>query len=328
MRYLRMRFRFRARNQITFPPNPVNTFRGALGYQLLRIACIQRKSTEVGCKSCSVCRNCAYAQCFETGSVHVGAEYTANGDDLPHMMVIDSGIAGSQTLTTGSLFDFTVQLSGCAVESAPYMIVAARNAGLIGLTSARILCDLEEVIDDCNARTVWAADADQVRLPMVNDLVLPEPDLVKNDECEMKLRFISPVAFKDRHSGSITMEPQFSRIIGSMLRRYSAFSASDGRPLAWNFAAITEVSRQVRLAGMNVEPVYWERFSTRQQQRIAVSGIIGVASYVGPVAMFQELLGAGEIIRCGRSTTFGQGRINVVSTRKLVNRDPCNAFCE
>ncbi|NCB38595.1 MAG: CRISPR system precrRNA processing endoribonuclease RAMP protein Cas6 [Erysipelotrichia bacterium] len=328
MRYLRMRFRFRSQEAISFPPNPVNTFRGALGFQLLRIACIQRKALASGCKGCVVFGKCAYAQCYETGQGHINEGFSRTNEDMPHLMVIDTGFAGLQTLTEGSLFDFTVQLYGCAVEASPYLIVAARNAGMTGLTQRRVPCNLEEVIDDSNARTVWSADADQVRLPLINNLTIEEPDLVLPDDCELKMRFITPVAFKDKANGSLTLEPEFSRIVGSLLRRYSAFEASDGKKLNWDFAALTAVARQIRIAGMKLEPVYWERFSTRQQQRIPVSGVIGQVTYVGPVASFQDLLKAGEIIRCGRSTTFGQGKISITCLNRLNERKACDVFCD
>jgi len=323
-----MRFRYRAGRQITFPANPINTFRGALGYQLVRIACIQRKTGATGCSGCPVFEKCAYSQCYETGPGHIGQGEGMANEDVPHLMVIDGGFAGMQTLTEGSLFDFTVQLYGRAAESSPYIIVAARNAGMSGLTSQRVPCDLEEVIDDSTAKTVWSAHTDEIQLPRGNSLDLSEPGLLPHDSGEMKLRFVTPVAFKDKASGSITLEPEFSRIIGSLLRRYSAFEASDGRQLNWNFAALTRIARQVRIANLKLEPIYWERFSTRQQQRVPIAGVIGQATYIGPVNMFQNLIQAGEIIRCGRSTTFGQGKISVISTTRLSERESSDVFID
>ena len=104
------------------------------------------------------------------------------------------------------------------------------------------------------------------------------------------------------------------------------FEATEGRKLNWHFSEISDLASKVVISGINVEPVFWERYSTRQEQRIPVSGVIGTVSYIGPVAGFEELLNAGEVLRCGRSVTLGQGRINVAQIRHLSNRDEFKAF--
>lgn len=327
MKYCRIGFRFKTRDEISFPPNPVNTFRGALGFQLQRIACIQRKNPEQGCRTCSVADNCAYALCYETAPNHIGSGFSVSNSDMPHLMVMDAGFPGNQAISAGSRLSFIIQLFGRGTEITPYIVVAAQKAGQNGLTRQRIPCDLEQVVDESSGNIIWSIDNDELKLPEPQKLVLNEPNCSGVEDSEIRLKFITPVAFKDQTKGNMTLEPDFSRIIGSLLRRYSAFEASDGNHLNWNFAEISRLARQVRLSSINLEPVYWERFSTRQQQRIPISGVIGQASYSGPVSSFIDLIRAGEVIRCGRSTTFGQGRISFAGNVALPAREVCNVFC-
>ena len=327
MKYCRIAFRFRALAEISFPANPVNTFRGALGFQLQRLTCIQRKNPEKGCKNCGAALNCAYALCYETAPAHIGREFMAGNSDVPHLMVIDTGFPGNQTLPAGSQIEFVIQLFGRGIEMSPYIVVAAQKAGQAGLTRLRVPCELEEVCDEGNGEVVWSSAQDEFRMPQAQELLLAEPRLQSGEPGEIKLKFITPVAFKDQSSGYLTMEPDFSRIIGSIMRRYTAFEASEGCQLNWNFAEISRLAHQVKLSGINLEPVYWERFSTRQQQRIPISGVIGQACYTGPVNAFVDLIRAGEIIRCGRSTTFGQGRISYAGSIDLPAREPSSVFC-
>ncbi|MDD3148965.1 MAG: CRISPR system precrRNA processing endoribonuclease RAMP protein Cas6 [Candidatus Riflebacteria bacterium] len=327
MKYCRIAFRFRASAEISFPANPVNTFRGALGFELQRLACIQRKTSEKGCRTCGAALNCAYALCYETAPHHIGTEFLAGNSDIPHLMVIDSGLPGNQLLASGSSFEFAIQLFGRGIDMAPYVVVAAQKAGLGGLTRLRVPCELERVTDEATNEIIWSSDTDEFKMPEPQELLLDEPSMLPDVPGEIRLKFITPVAFKDQSRGHLTLEPDFSRIIGSLMRRYTAFEASEGNRLDWNFAEISRLARQVKLSTINLEPVYWERFSTRQQQRIPISGVIGQACYIGPVNGFVDLIRAGEIIRCGRSTTFGQGRISYAGSIALPAREPSSVFC-
>lgn len=328
MKYCRIAFSFRTGGEISFPANPVNTFRGALGFQLQRLACVQRKTSELGCRACAVAGNCAYAMCYETAPQHIGKEFLAGNSDVPHLMVIDSGLPGNHFLAQGSTFDFTIQLFGRGIEMAPYIVVAAQKAGQAGLTRLRVPCELERVTDAATGDLVWSSATDEFKMPKPQELQLVEPLATAGVDGEIRLKFITPVAFKDQSRGNLTLEPDFSRITGSLMRRYTAFEASEGKSVTWNFAEISRLARQVKISSLNLEPVYWERFSTRQQQRIPISGVIGQVCYTGPVNGFIDLLRAGEVIRCGRSTTFGQGRISCDGGIAQPAREPSSVFCD
>ena len=239
-------------------------------------------------------------------------------------MNITTSLSGNKTVKAGEKFDFTVNLFGTAVTFAPYIMVAAKNAAQYGFRKSQAM--LESVLDSNSNNIIWSFMNDKVQMPEVALLHIPEPDYTNDEECEIKINFISPVAFKDLRTKKITKEPEFERIIGSLMRRYSIFESTDGKMINWHFKEISEMARKVRISRMNLEPVNWERFSTRQQQRIPISGVIGSVSYIGPTAMFEELLNAGEILHCGRNATLGQGRINVAQIRHLNNRDESNVF--
>ena len=327
MRYITMKLRFRTEEDIFFQQNPVNTFRGVMGYALRHISCIQRKSQDkYACNSCKIASRCAYALCYETNKCHLISNGAANLKtfEMPHLMNIDSGFPSNTLVKAGEKFSFNIRLLGNAVTVAPYMIVAAQNAALHGIKGVKSV--LESIEDVATGKLIWSTSNDSLVLPEINSLHISEPNWKTEEKCELKLNFITPVAFRDAKTGKITKEPEFNRIIGSLMRRYTIFEATEGRTVDWNFSEITNLASQVRISGMNVEPVYWERYSTRQKQRMPISGIIGTVSYIGPVAGFEELLNAGEILRCGRSITFGQGRINVAQIRHLSNRDEFNGF--
>ena len=327
MRYVTMKMSFIAQEDIFFPLNPVNTFRGAMGYSLKKISCYQKKNVDK--YACSTCKNnlhCAYAMCNETIN-YIGSskeKSIVKGKDIPHLMNITTSLAGNTMVKAGEKFDFTVRLFGAAVVFAPYIMVSAKNSAQHGFRNS--LAMLESVLDACSDKVIWSFMNDKVQMPEISSLHISEPDYTDDEECEMKINFISPIAFKDLKTNQITKEPGFDRIIGSLMRRYSVFESTDGKTVNWHFKEISEMAKKVRISRMNIEPVNWERFSTRQKQIIPISGIIGNVSYIGPTAMFEELLKAGEIIHCGRNATLGQGIINVAQIRHLSNRDENTAF--
>ncbi|MDD3000897.1 MAG: CRISPR system precrRNA processing endoribonuclease RAMP protein Cas6 [Candidatus Riflebacteria bacterium] len=317
MRYLKLRFAFEATENIVFPDNPVNTFRGALGYKLKQLECVQQNDMylEAKCKDCSANVQCAYALCYETSKSHLSNDFQYSGSDLPHMMVIDAEFNGNEPISAGETFAFVVSLFGIAVSSAKNLISAVQTAGKLGLTNAKIPCELKKITHASTNELVWAIDQDSFRIPETSELKISAPDLSMSSNCELTINFASPVAFKDIETGKITTKPDFGRIVGSLMRRYSVFEASEGNTIDWDFGKIARFAAQVQTKLIEAEPIYWERYSTRQKRRIPISGIKGRAKYVGPIKPFIELINAGETLRCGRSVTFGQGRIEIEQIR-------------
>ena len=327
MRYVSMKMVFRTIEDMYFPQNPVNTFRGAMGYALKRISCFQRKNAEkYACNSCNASSRCAYALCYETNKSHIVTGNASNLKtfEMPHLMNIDAGFPGNTLIKAGEKFSFSIRLFGTAVSVTPNLIVAVQNAGEHGFKNVR--ASLVQIIDETTGKTIWSFENDSLFLPETTHLKVSEPDLSIDEKCELTLKFVTPTAFKDARTGGITKEPEFERIIGSLMRRYTIFEATEGRRLDWNFSKISETAHQVSISGMNIEPVSWKRYSTRQNQKIPITGVKGTVRYTGPVLPFIELLNAGEIIRCGRSITFGQGRISVTQIRHMGNRDEFTGF--
>ncbi len=324
MRYVSMELIFKPEKDVFFPLNPVNSFRGAMGYALKHIACIQRKSNDkYACNSCNLANSCAYAICYETNRAHLRTDIdNFKSFEIPHLMNIDSGFPGNKVVKAGEKYSFKVRLLGNAVSVTPYLIVAAKNAALAGIRDSK--AELLSIVDDYSGKIVWNKLNDNLVLPEIQNFTISEPDWNNTDNCELKLNLVTPVAFKNK--GKITREPDFNRIIGSLIRRYIFFEATEGRKVDWHFGVISDLAKQVKISGMNIETVSWERYSTRQDKRIPISGGMGTVNYIGPVAGFEELLNAGEVLRCGRNITLGQGRINVAQLRHLSNRDEFRAF--
>jgi hypothetical protein len=227
-------------------------------------------------------------------------------------MTIDAGFPGQQIIKKNENFTFFVTLMGKAVETLPYLVIAAQNAGASGLTMKRIPCNLTSAFNKSDNQAFWTDTSEELNIPEPERISLSEPDYQKTDIKLMELKFVTPVAFKDKKTGNISLEPDFYRITGSLMRRYSSFCLSEGKPVSWRFKEISKIAHLVKIQNTELTPIKWERFSSRQKQRIPVAGVIGTAKYIGPTEPFFELIKAAKIIRAGRSTTYGQGKIVLV----------------
>lgn len=314
MRFLPLIATFVAERAIAFPPNPVNTLRGALGYQWKRLACFQKVRERLTCHGCPAETTCLYAACFETGRAHSADLAVMTGNqDLPHLLVLSAHFSPQIACPPGEPFSFGLTLFGRAVEAVPWLVQALREAGRHGLTTARVPCRLRRV---ATIRGQPLYDSEEERLlPWAPErLELPAPDLDDRAPDRLTLQWVTPVSFKDRATGRVRPEVDFHRLAMSLCRRLSAFRAIDGEPpLPWDFAALARLAREVRVAASDLAFAPWERYSTRQEARIQFGGVIGTVTYAGPLRPFLPLLTAGQILHVGRGTSFGQGRYVIVA---------------
>ena len=57
----------------------------------------------------------------------------------------------------------------------------------------------------------------------------------------------------------------------------------------------------------------WERYSTRQEERMKLGGIVGKISFTGSLGKFLPYLLIAQHIHVGKETTFGLGKVKVIS---------------
>lgn len=312
MRYLEVMVDFLPQTVVSFPPNPVNTLRGALGYQLKRIVCFQRNRPHDSCRGCLAEQTCAYALTFETAAVPGLGNVIGGGGDAPHPMVMNVGFTGPRAFQAQQSFRFGLTLFSRAVETLPLVIHALREAGKHGLSRDRVVCDLTGITHAESGQRLYDPVTHSLAPFTASRLDLAEPSGFGAECMEMTLQFESPTAFKDKATGKVVNNLEFPRLVRSLLRRHSALgSESPADAPAWNYREIIRRAEEVAIVRQDTVPVFWERFSTRQAQRSTWGGTIGSVTYCGDLRPFLALLRAGELLRVGRGTIFGQGKYKI-----------------
>lgn len=123
---------------------------------------------------------------------------------------------------------------------------------------------------------------------------------------QITLTFHTPARLvdQDRLVKQITFRPLIQRL----MRRLDDLSRAYGAgPLAIDFRGLLAIAEQVTTTVDQMRWVDVVSVSSRQQRRTPVGGLIGSATFSGPLASLRELIVWGSLIHVGRNAVKGDG---------------------
>jgi valyl-tRNA synthetase len=86
----------------------------------------------------------------------------------------------------------------------------------------------------------------------------------------------------------------------------------DGSPWNPDYSALTEAAGKVETISSNLRWKDWTRYSSRQDRRMKLGGVVGNIVFGRGAHRFINLIRAGEALHLGKSTTFGLGKIKII----------------
>lgn len=81
-----------------------------------------------------------------------------------------------------------------------------------------------------------------------------------------------------------------------------------GTPVHLDARALLAGTSEVRVVASDLRWHDWERYSARQQTRMALGGFVGRITFAGPLGPWVPLLKLGEVLHVGKGTAFGLGK--------------------
>ncbi|MDI9571327.1 MAG: CRISPR system precrRNA processing endoribonuclease RAMP protein Cas6 [Pseudomonadota bacterium] len=126
----------------------------------------------------------------------------------------------------------------------------------------------------------------------------------------LEVELLTPLRLK--YMNRLGASLPFHVLIRASLRRVAALCHyyGDGEP-ALDYRGLTARAQAVAADETDLFWFDWERYSSRQDQRMLMGGITGRVRYTGEIGEFLPLLRFCEKVHLGKQTTFGLGRIRI-----------------
>jgi hypothetical protein len=296
---------------MSLPPYKGATLRGGFGQAFKRMACVQPGNR---CDTCQQTARCAYSYVFET-PVPPDSEVLRTHEAVPRPFVFEPPLDDKTEYGLGDELAFGLVLVGRGIDYLPYFILAFKALGDVGLGRERARFRLKQV---------WARDplgpwetliydgpSDALRnVEMTAGIAEIEQTAAALPDNELSVRFLTPTRLK--HGGKMAHEPAFHVLVRTLLRRLSSlYYFHCGERWEADYKGLIEKAQMVETVETAVHWQDWERYSSKQKQRIDMGGLVGRLCYAGELSDFRSLLVLGAVVHVGKGCVFGNGKYTV-----------------
>ena len=304
-RLARYRLTLTASSTITMPPYAGSTLRGGFGHAFRKMVCTQGA---IDCKDCTLNAACPYPYIFETAPFE-GAQQLRTYGDVPRPFVIDPMDTRGE-YRKGESFSFQLTLVGRAIDYLPYFLVSFRELGEMGIGKGRGRFQLTHVRAD-DGESIYDGDTQMVHNL---DNARSFDDIRQETESQptdvLTLRLVTPTRIT--HEGALTDQLPFHVFWRRLIGRISALAYFHcGESLEMDFKGLIEKATSVETTDSTLRWKDWTRYSSRQDRRMQLGGLVGRVRYAGELAEFVPFAALGAFLHLGKNATFGLGKYRV-----------------
>lgn len=295
---------------LNLPTYKGSTFRGGFGHAFRSMVCTMKKTD---CTNCLLKEQCPYSYIFETSPGH-RSEVLNNFEEVPRPYVIEPPPEKKTFYKPGEKIRFELILIGKAIEYLPYFLVTFVELGNMGIGRGRKPYVLRRVLGQNPFKKVehliYSDEDKKVRncdITITGEDILNRADNGVHSPDQITLSFQTPTRIKyDNHFAT---KLEFHILIGNLLRRFSNLSYfHNNTKISIDYKTFVETATQVIIKNDFTVWEDWERYSSRQQDRMKMGGLVGNISYEGNLAPYLPLIILGEYIHAGKNITFGLGK--------------------
>ncbi|QGG48981.1 CRISPR system precrRNA processing endoribonuclease RAMP protein Cas6 [Heliorestis convoluta] len=327
---------------LVLPAYSGSTLRGALGHALRDIACTAGKAQV--CSGCFYQMICPVTMLFNPLVPDDRKGLFLKGQEIPAPFVLRPYTQGKSHYQRDETFEVEMTLFGKAMPFAPYLLSAfarslERGLGK-GLRSARVVeasvvnpftKGSQSIYEggQWNLATKLYLSAQDVKervkklLEYSTSTVQSHSSTHKKKEATtfIKITFKTPLRLKadkrlqDKLSATL--------LFRGLLRRLSVIAAYYGEQL-WkiDFAKYIKKAEALQLREEAYTWTDWERYSSRQNAKMKLGGLMGYLILEGESDWIEELLPIllwGQLIHLGKATSFGLGDLEIEVFRTLAH---------
>ncbi|MBF0469663.1 MAG: CRISPR system precrRNA processing endoribonuclease RAMP protein Cas6 [Desulfamplus sp.] len=334
------RFVIRLEDDAVLPCYKGSTFRGVLGHALKKVVCALKRQE---CPTCLLKGNCAYAMIFET-SCAVDVPDGSRVSSAPSPLVLRPPMSTRHDFKKGETLECTLLIFGELNRSLQYFIYAFEQMGRIGIgkiiDGKRSRFVLESVTSTFGNLAVYTENTPQVTLPeqleyitLTSDGDSDESPAEGSGDGESPAAGSGDANGDSAAAGTLVMEIQtplriiarqvpvaslpFPMLLRSIIRRTTSLLNiyGDGEP-KMDYAGLIALSEQISISNNSLRWFDWKRYSSTQDKKMFMGGLVGKVEYQGDFAPFLPLLRMAEKVHIGKNTAFGLGRVHFFSRQE------------
>lgn len=297
----RYQFTFKVNDPIILPEYAGSTLRGAFGRALRKIACMTKQED---CKSCPLYRTCPYTNIFETPApeTHQIQQFS----QVPNGYIIEPPEWGITEYRQGEILRFNLVLFGRLVSQLPLIAFAFKRAFEYNIAGGK--GELVDIAFFSQNQTACQSILQQGNIIEHQAEIIIPTDLPN----KMELEILTPLRLQDNGKPLKPNEINLNRFLISLAKRISLLSEFHHQPLNLEFdnliSLLPQIEDQKQLKWQD-----WTRYSSRQQQRMKLGGVIGKWEFHNVPNEWAELLYIGQWLHNGKNATFGLGKYQITN---------------
>ena len=276
--------------------------RGAFGHALRHVSCMTKMAD---CKTCPLYRTCPYPAIFETPPPeHHGLQAFT---EIPAPYVIEPPALGSKDYQPGDILSFSMVLIGKAIEQLPLIIYVWQRALTQGLGKLRSRARLIDVaLLAGKPMVIYSA---QEGASVINHQhVANNHNIAFTNETTENLTLTIKTPLRIQKKGQVLSDEMSGRdFIMSLVRRY--YLLKEFHSVDYQAPAFSQLAEQAQAINIETHLHWcdWERYSSRQQQKMILGGVLGQINLTGQLQPFLPLIQLGQWLHVGNKTSFGMG---------------------
>jgi len=299
---VRLWFSVRTLAPLALPDYAGSMLRGAFGHALQRLAPLPHDHGG----PCALKESCIYCQVFATPPLpdHPLQKFS----QMPPAYVIEPPAPGSRSLAKGEPWQFSLVLFGRALDHLQPILLALQQALQRGLGPQHSPCQLLAVHDEAQ-QPLWIPGQGQ---PGKAD-ALPRPRPRAGSSQLARLLFTTPLRLQLQNRPATRERLTARGLLIALARRWQLLADTHlgRRAPQLDFTALTQAASALELHAETLQWMDWNRYSSRQRQRMTLGGLTGPLTLQGPLAPFLDLLHLGQWLHVGKGTAFGLGQYHI-----------------
>lgn len=310
LRILRLRARFAALELVELPDFVGSTLRGAFSAALKSSAC-KGNETRACEASCGWPALCAYGALMETPVPDNAPGRLKGSRFAPHPLVLTAiGVGG--VLFPGDDFEIEITLVGKSAGRVKETIAALARMASLGIGKGRGELALKQVFDAESERLVWNDNGpDELDLSVLSptNLVLAAAEAEANVS-RLRLTLATPLQLS--RGGQMVEELDAGELAYACADRFRLLDGMHGSgDFSLDAGAIAKRIRDldITVTRHELRRLDIDRYSSRQQRKHALSGLVGEMELEGDLGELADLLEVARYIHIGKKTSFGFGHI-------------------